>query len=94
MIGFQLGGLQHAIRRLHGFDVVDQPGPTVEAVLARQCVLRRRQRHRGIGGAKRIEIFLGLLAELLERRTVGQTTLRRGRAYDLLSNSARVRSTG
>jgi hypothetical protein len=39
-------------------------------------------------------MFLGLLAELLERGTVRQTTVRVNRHDDLLSDIARVRSTG
>ena len=55
--------------RLHGFDVVYQLRPTIETVLACERMLRRGQLRRRIGGAQRVEMFLGLLAELLERRT-------------------------
>jgi hypothetical protein len=54
-------------------------------------MLRRGKIHRWIGAAQRVEMFFGLLAELFERRTVGQTT---NRHDDLLSDIARVRSTG
>ena len=67
LVGFQLGWLQHAAFRLHRFDVVNQLRPAVETVLARERVLRRGQARRWIGGAQRVEMFLGLLAELLER---------------------------
>jgi hypothetical protein len=39
-------------------------------------------------------MFFGLLAELLERRTLRDTTARRNGHDDLLSDIARVRSTG
>ena len=94
LIGFQLRWLQHAVFRLHGFDVVHQLRPAVETVLARQRVLRRGQLRRWIGGAQRVEMFLGLLAELLERRTFRQTPARWNGHDDLLSDIARVRSTG
>ena len=47
--------------------MLDQRGPRVETVLARERVLRRGQVHRRIGGAQCVETFLGLFAELLER---------------------------
>ena len=94
LFGFQPGWLHHAVCRLHGFDVVYQFRPTLEAVLARERVLRGGQVHRWIGGAKSFEMFLGLLAELLERRMVRQTTGRGKGHDDLLSDIARVRSTG
>ena len=77
-----------------GFDVVYQLRPTLETVLARERVLRRGQLHRWIGGAQRVEMFLGLLAELFERRTFRQTTGGVNGHDDLLSDIARVRSTG
>jgi hypothetical protein len=53
----------------------------------------QRRIHRWIGGAQLLEMFLGLFAELLKRRTLRQTT--RGNGHDdLLSDIARVRSTG
>src|SRR5918993_6002975 len=67
--------------------------PTVETVLARKRVLRRGQLRRRIACAQRVEMFPGLLAELLKRRTLRETT--RGDGHDdLLSDIARVRSTG
>jgi hypothetical protein len=86
--------VQHAVFRLQGFDVVYQRRPTVESVLLRERVLCLRQLYRRIGSAQRIEMFLGLLAELLERGTFRQTTARRNGHDDLLSNTARVRSSG
>jgi hypothetical protein len=80
--------------RLHGLDVVHQLRPAFEAVLARERVLGCREVCRGIGGAQRGEMFLGLLAELLERRTFRQTPGRGHGHDDLLSDIARVRSTG
>ena len=74
VVSLELRRLQHPSGRLPRFDVMDQHRPAVEAVLARQRVLRRRQGRRRIGGADRVEMFLGLLAELLQRRTVRQTT--------------------
>jgi hypothetical protein len=80
--------------RPHGLDVVHELRPAVETVLARERVLRGSQVRRWIGGAQRVEMFLGLLAELLERRTVRQTPQRGNGHDDLLSDIARVRSTG
>jgi hypothetical protein len=60
------------VLRLERFDVVDQLGPAVEAVFARERVLRRRQDRRRIGGSQRVEQFLRLLAELFERRPLRQ----------------------
>jgi hypothetical protein len=94
LIGFQLRRLQHARGRLQRVDVMYQLRPTVETVLSRERVLRRGQVHRRIGRAERIEMFLGLLAELLERRTFRQTPGRGSGHDDLLSDIARVRSTG
>jgi hypothetical protein len=85
--------LHHAVCQLHGFDVVYQLRPTLEAVLARERVLRRGQVHRWIGGAQSVEMFLGLLAELLERGMVRQMTGRGNGHDDLLSDIARVRLT-
>jgi hypothetical protein len=93
LIGFQFRWLQHAAIRLDGFDVVYQLRPTVKTVLARQRVLRGGQAHRWIGGAQRGEMFLGLLAKLLERRTFRQTPVRGNGHNDLLSDIARVCST-
>jgi hypothetical protein len=86
--------LQHGVCRLHGFDVVYQLRPTLEPVLARERVLRRGEVHRWIGGAQRVETCPGLLAELLERRTFRQMSARGNGHDDLLSDIARVRSTG
>jgi len=86
--------LTHAAFRLHGFDVVHQLRPAFEAVFARERLLRRGQLRRWIGCAERVEMLLGLLAELLERRTFRQTPVRRNGHDDLLSDIARVRSTG
>ena len=94
LAGLQLGGLQHAPVRLQRFDVVHQLRPAVEAVLARERVLCRRQGRRRIGAAQCVEMFLGLLAELLQRRTFRQTPERWNGHDDLLSDIARVRSTG
>ena len=74
--------------------MVHQLRPALETVLARERVLRGGQVHRWIGGAQRVEMFLGLLAELLERRTLRQTRTRGNGHDDLLSDVARVRSTG
>jgi hypothetical protein len=82
------------VLRLERFDVVDELRPAVEAVLARERVLCRGQRRRRVGGAQGVEVFLGLLAELLQRRTFGQMTNRRYGHDDLLSDIARVRSPG
>jgi hypothetical protein len=85
--------LQHAAFRLHGFDVVYDLRPAFETVLARERVLCRGQIRRWIVSAQGVEMFLGLLAELLERRTIRQ--MPRGNGHDdLLSDIARVRSTG
>jgi hypothetical protein len=46
--------------------MMDQFRPTLETVLAGERVLRRGQICRWIGGAQRVEMFLGLLAELFE----------------------------
>ena len=69
-------------------------GQLSKPVLARERELRRGQARRWISGAQRVEMFLGLLAELLERRTVRQTPERWNGHNDLLSDIARVRSTG
>jgi hypothetical protein len=73
---------------------MDEPRPTVEAVLARQRMLRRRERRRWIGGAKCAEMFFRLFAKVLERRAWRKLPERGNGHDDLLSDSARVRSTG
>jgi hypothetical protein len=76
LAGLQLRGLQHAPVRLQRFDAVHQRRPAVEAVLAREPVLCRRLGRRRIGGAQCVKMLLGLLAELLQRRTLRQTPAR------------------
>jgi hypothetical protein len=61
---------------------------------SRQRVLRRSELHCRIGDAQRVEVFSGLLAQLFERRAFPQMTGGRERHGDLLSDIARVRSTG
>ena len=68
--------------------------PALETVLTCERVLRRGQPCRRVGGPQRVEMFLGLLAELIERWTFRQTPAKGNRYDDLLSNAARVRSTG
>jgi hypothetical protein len=58
VIGSQRGGSQHATCRLERLDVVYELRPPLEAVLARQRVLRCSELHRRIGGAQRVEMFL------------------------------------
>ena len=94
VIGSQRGGLQHATGRLERLDVVDELRPALEAVRARQRVLRRGELHRRIGDAQHVEVFSGLLAQLLERRAFRQITGGDERHDDLLSDIARVRSPG
>ena len=74
--------------------MVYQLRPALEAVFARQRVLRRGELHGRIGGTQRVEMFPGLLAQLFERRAVRQMTGGGERHDDLLSDIARVRSTG
>jgi hypothetical protein len=62
--------------------------------VARKRVLRLGQGRRWIGGAQSFEMFLGLLAELFERWTFRQTPAGGNGHDDLLSNIARVRTTG
>jgi hypothetical protein len=57
-------------------------------------VLRRGELRGRIAGAQRDETFSGLLAQLFERRAFRQMTGGRKRHDDLLSDIARVRSTG
>jgi hypothetical protein len=66
LIRLERGWLEQTVCRLRGFDVVDQLRPAVETLLTRERMLRRGQAHRWIGGAQRVEMFLRLLAELLE----------------------------
>jgi hypothetical protein len=47
-----------------------------------------------MGGAQRVEVFAGLFAQLFERRAFRQVTGGGERHDDLLSDIARVRSTG
>ena len=94
VIGSQRGGSQHATCRLERLDVVYKRRPALEAVLARQRVLRRGERHGRIGDAQRVEMFSGLFAQLFERRAFRQMTGGGERHDDLLSDIARVRSTG
>ena len=69
-------------------------GQLAKPVLARQRVLRRGERHGRIGCAQRVEMFSGLFAQLFERRAFRQMTGGGERHDDLLSDIARVRSTG
>ena len=46
LVGLQLRRLQHAALGLERLDVMHERRPAVEAVLARERVLRRRQRRR------------------------------------------------
>jgi hypothetical protein len=73
---------------------MNQGRPAVESVFARERVLRRGEGRGRIRRTQRVEMFLGLLAELLEGRTFRETANRRYGHDDLLSDIARVRSTG
>jgi hypothetical protein len=57
-------------------------------------VLRHGESCRRIGSAQCVEMILGLLAELLERRAIGQMPERWNGHDDLLSDTARVRWSG
>ena len=75
----------------HGFDTVDELRPALEPVLAGERELGIGERGGRIAETKMLEFFLGLLAELLERRTSGQ---RRGGHRRSPFDYARVRTTG
>jgi hypothetical protein len=73
--------------------VLHELRPALETVFARQRVLRGGELHGRIGAAQRGETFSGLFAQLFQRRAFRQMTGGE-RHDDLLSDVARVRSTG
>jgi hypothetical protein len=66
----------------------------MQAWISAQTSVPRPGDHSRLGYAQRLQMFPGLLAQLFERRAFRQMTRGNERHDDLLSDIARVRSTG